>query len=192
MVALPVLSSSPSTQTSSVSKALLFARSSMQVLSGLVVQSDVTSLSYPTSLTRDIVPKVSCFPVLPSKRRRRSIARRREKFGGISRNKLAISKHLSRTGLTRSLDSYYTRTFIRITTVSLEIGIVLRRRGIRLILTFGIRADWRQVPLLDALSFGCKSFEADIHLVGSGNDTDLLVSRLAVLVHPSELSFLDT
>lgn len=38
-----------------------------------------------------------------------------------------------------------------------------------------LRADWRQVPLLDALSYGCKSFEADIHLVGSGNDTELLV-----------------
>lgn len=66
---------------------------------------------------------------------------------------------------------------------------MLRKRGFELILDFGIRADWRQVPLLDALSFGCKSFEADIHLVGSGNDTDLLVSRAAVLVHPSELSF---
>ncbi|GAA5882264.1 hypothetical protein JCM16303_002309 [Sporobolomyces ruberrimus] len=115
MVALPVLSSSPSTQTSSVSKALLFARSSMQVLSGLVVQSDVTSLSYPTSLTRDIVPK-------------------------------DVHSH----------NDY-----------------------------------WRQVPLLDALSFGCKSFEADIHLVGSGNDTDLLVGHKTVsLSHSRSLNSL--
>ncbi|GAA5964887.1 hypothetical protein JCM3765_005813 [Sporobolomyces pararoseus] len=104
MVVIPVLSSSPSTSSKSISKALLFARSSVQALSGLLIQSDASSLSYPTSLTRDIVPK-------------------------------NIHSH----------NDY-----------------------------------WRQVPLLDALSYGCKSFEADIHLVGSGNDTDLLVGHKSV------------
>ncbi|GAA6024701.1 hypothetical protein JCM11491_003621 [Sporobolomyces phaffii] len=104
MVAIPVLSASPSTPLSTISKSLLFARDSMQALSGLVVQSDVSSISYPTSLTRDIVPK-------------------------------NVHSH----------NDY-----------------------------------WRQVPLFDALSYGCKSFEADIHLVGSGNDTDLLVGHKTV------------
>ncbi|GAA5892300.1 phosphatidylinositol-specific phospholipase C/glycerophosphodiester phosphodiesterase family protein [Sporobolomyces salmoneus] len=104
MAAIPVLSSSPLISSSSISKALLFARSSMQAISGLIVQSDATALTYPTSLTRDIVPK-------------------------------NIHSH----------NDY-----------------------------------WRQVPLFDALSFGCKSFEADIHLVGSGNNTDLLVGHKSV------------
>ncbi|GAA5984642.1 hypothetical protein JCM5350_008168 [Sporobolomyces pararoseus] len=115
MVAIPVLSISPSTSSKSISKALLFARSSVQALSGLLIQSDVSSLSYPTSLTRDIVPK-------------------------------NIHSH----------NDY-----------------------------------WRQVPLLDALSYGCKSFEADIHLVGSGNDTELLVGHKTVsLSHARSLKSL--
>lgn len=115
MVAVPVLSPAPSTSTKSISKALLFARSSVEALAGLVLQSDVPSLSYPTSLTRDIVPK-------------------------------NIHSH----------NDY-----------------------------------WRQVPLLDALSYGCKSFEADIHLVGSGNDTELLVGHKSVsLSHARSLKSL--
>jgi hypothetical protein len=33
------------------------------------------------------------------------------------------------------------------------------------------KTDWRKVPLFDALSVGCKSVEADVHLI----DGELLV-----------------
>ncbi|GAA5927347.1 phosphatidylinositol-specific phospholipase C/glycerophosphodiester phosphodiesterase family protein [Sporobolomyces koalae] len=105
MVVIPVLSASPVTPPQSISRALLFAQSSMQALSGLLVQSDLTALTYPTSLTRGIVPK-------------------------------DVHSH----------NDY-----------------------------------WRQVPLFDALSYGCKSFEADIHLVDLGNNsTEILVGHKTV------------
>ena len=44
-----------------------------------------------------------------------------------------------------------------------------------LILFVRLFTDWRQTPLFDALSYGCKSIEADIYLVGSGEKADLLV-----------------
>ncbi|CEQ42562.1 SPOSA6832_04389 [Sporobolomyces salmonicolor] len=95
MVAVPMLSAVARHPSDGFgSRALLFARSTVQAVTGLLVQSGLPALTYPTSLTRDIVPK-------------------------------SIHSH----------NDY-----------------------------------WRQVPLFDALSYGCKSFEADIHLIDGSDE----------------------
>ncbi|GAA6058893.1 hypothetical protein JCM10212_002837 [Sporobolomyces blumeae] len=115
MVAIPVLSDASSSRPASslAASALLFARSTVQATTSLLFQSALPPLSYPTSITRDIVPK-------------------------------NIHSH----------NDY-----------------------------------WRQVPLFDAISYGCKSFEADIHLVEDGSE--ILVGHKSVsLTHGRSLKSL--
>ncbi|GAA5986868.1 hypothetical protein JCM10908_000932 [Rhodotorula pacifica] len=91
--------------------AAVLARSTLAALSGLVFQSGLPAMSYPTDVTRDILPK-------------------------------NIHSH----------NDY-----------------------------------WRKVPLFDALSVGCKSVEADVHLVNG----ELLVGHTRVsLSHPRTLNSL--
>ncbi|KAG0665571.1 Altered inheritance of mitochondria protein 6 [Rhodotorula mucilaginosa] len=91
--------------------AAVLARSTLAALSGLVFQSGISAMSYPTDVTREILPK-------------------------------NIHSH----------NDY-----------------------------------WRKVPLFDALSVGCKSVEADVHLI----DGELLVGHTRVsLSHPRSLNSL--
>lgn len=80
MVKIPLLSSAPfpgsaASQASSQdggigSSAVLFARSTIGALSGLVMQSGLPGLEYPTDLTRGIVPKVRWLRVVDERKRR--------------------------------------------------------------------------------------------------------------------------
>ncbi|GAA5861156.1 hypothetical protein JCM3774_002210 [Rhodotorula dairenensis] len=116
MVAIPFLSrAAPAAVTPDqlppARGAAVVARSTLAALSGLVFQSGLSAMTYPTDITRDILPK-------------------------------NVHSH----------NDY-----------------------------------WRKVPLFDALSVGCKSVEADVHLVNG----ELLVGHTRVsLSHPRTLNSL--